>query len=111
MNKNTGIDLLAVYRKKPKLKCRKQYFFIKLIHNMVNNTSDNVIILGDFIYKTIYWDNLQTIYSDISDVNNKEEKNLNCVLDNYLIQHVKVNTRFRQGQQYSKLDLVFTKRR
>ena len=69
---------------------------------MVNNTSDNVIILGDFIYKTIDWDNLQTIYSDISDMNNKEEKILNCVLDNYLIQHVKVNTRFRQGQQYSK---------
>ena len=60
-------------------------FFIKLIHNMVNNTSDNVIILGDFIYKTIDWDNLQTIYSDISDMNNKEEKILNCVLDNYLI--------------------------
>ena len=35
-------------------------------------------------------------------------KYLNCVLDNFLFQHVKVPTRFREGQQPSCLDLIFT---
>lgn len=33
---------------------------------------------------------------------------LNCVLDNFVFQHIKVSTHFREGQQPSCLDLIFT---
>lgn len=64
----------------------------------------NVMIMGDFNYKQIDWENETVEGREDSD----EVKFLETMQDLFLYQHVRHPTRFRNGQEPSRLDLVFT---
>lgn len=64
----------------------------------------DIMIMGDFNYGEIDWENEVTCGPDDSDAS----KFLEVVQDLYLSQHVHQPTRFREGQMPSRLDLVLT---
>ena len=65
-----------------------------------------MIICGDFNLKEIAWERHQVHATE----DHPASLLLECVDDNFLIQHVTENTRFREGQASNLLDLVFTDR-
>ena len=79
---------------------------ILLLNRLGPSFSDNLIILGDFNYKKIDWDNLEF---GSRNHNSYEEIFLSRVMDNFLQQHVNQPTRVREGQRDSLLDLVLTR--
>ena len=80
---------------------------LNLLLNILGpSISDNWIILGDFNYKKIDWDNLEF---GSSKLNSYEEQFVTTVMDNFLQQHVNQPTRVREGQRDSLLDLVLTR--
>ena len=62
-----------------------------------------VVIMVDFNYPSISWDNANINLSVDS------ELFYEAVNDNLLVQHMPFSTRFREGNIPSKLDLLFTK--
>ena len=64
----------------------------------------HVLIMGDFNFKEIDWDNQSVNASD----NHPATKFFDISQDLYLVQHVRMPTRHREGQRSSLLDLVFT---
>ena len=62
----------------------------------------HVVIMGDFNYTSISWDNANINLSADS------ELFYEVINDNLLVQHMPFNTRFREGNIPSKLDLLFT---
>ena len=76
------------------------------INEMCGKDCSQLIICGDFNLKEIDWERHQAHVTD----NHPASLLLDCVDDNFLIQHVTENTRFREGQASNLLDLVFTDR-
>ena len=62
----------------------------------------HVVIMGDFNYPSISWDNTNINLSADS------ELFYEVINDNILVQHMPFSTRFREGNIPSKLDLLFT---
>ena len=80
---------------------------LNLLLNILGpSISDNWIILGDFNYEKIDWDNLEF---GSSNLNSYEEQFVTTVMENFLQQHVNQPTRVREGQRDSLLDLVLTR--
>ena len=75
-----------------------------LMKKAVELEHSHILICGDFNYKEINWHNLDTT------VNIEHEASifLENIRDTYLIQHVTKATRYRENQQDSCLDLIFT---
>ena len=76
------------------------------INEMCGKNCSQLIICGDFNLTEIDWERHQAHVTD----NHPASLLLDCVDDNFLIQHVTENTRFREGQASNLLDLVFTDR-
>ena len=76
------------------------------INEMCGKDCSQVIICGDFNLKEIDWERHQVHVTE----DHPASLLLECVDDNFLIQHVTENTRFREGQASNLLDLVFTDR-
>ena len=76
------------------------------INEMCGKDCSQVIICGDFNLKEIDWERHQVHVKE----DHPASLLLECVDDNFLIQHVTENTRFREGQASNLLDLVFTDR-
>ena len=51
------------------------------------------LFFGDFNFKEIDWNSLESSAGNM----HPSTKYLNCVLDNFLFQHVKGPSRFREG--------------
>jgi len=64
-----------------------------------------LLLIGDFNFPHINWDNLSVSHSC---ANSFDYKFLQCVQNNYFIQHVNFPTRARASQNPHTLDLVFT---
>ena len=62
----------------------------------------HVVIMRDFNYPSISWDNANINLSADS------ELFYEVINDNLLVQHMPFNTRFKEGNVPSKLDLLFT---
>lgn len=77
-----------------------------LINCLSTSNHSNLIILGDFNFKRIEWMEMNT---GVNNSNSEEDRFLNCVMDNYMCQHVVSPTRYREGQESSILDLILTK--
>ena len=60
--------------------------------------------MGDFNLKEINWKTNDASTSE----NHMATLFLECIRDTYLFQHVKENTRFRENEESSLLDLVLT---
>ena len=70
--------------------------------NMLKHT--HKLIIGDFNYKHIDWNTWFTPKNENSD----EQLFIDCIQDMYWYQHVTTPTRYREGEEPSTLDLVFT---
>ncbi|XP_071944696.1 uncharacterized protein [Antedon mediterranea] len=66
--------------------------------------SDHVLIIGDFNLKEINWKDMLVNAS----VTHPSNTFFEIINDLYLVQHVKSNTRHRDGQRSSQLDLIIT---
>ncbi|MEW8545748.1 MAG: hypothetical protein AB2693_19680 [Candidatus Thiodiazotropha sp.] len=73
-----------------------------LIQKAVELNCDYTLILGDFNFATIDWENWSTPHS----VNHPEFKFIECLRDNFLSQMVDSPTRHRDGQASNILDLI-----
>ena len=62
------------------------------------------LIVGDFNYKQIDWDTWFTPKNE----NSNEQMFIDCIQDMYWYQHTLTPTRYREGEEPSILDLVFT---
>ena len=96
---------LSIYRSPNSIE-NNNIALTNLITTLVTNYDENLILLGDFNLKNINWSALSCPGS----INSKsfEQQFIDCILNNFLIQHVLEETRFRQGHTSSLLDLVFT---
>ena len=74
---------------------------VELIHEICNKAYTHILITGDFNYKSINWD--EAISKD-----KIETRFLNCIMDNYLHQHITEPTRWRGDNRPSLLDLLIT---
>ena len=77
----------------------------QMITEAVNTQHSHLLLLGDFNYPAINWDNWCTLSSSSVSV---EYKFIENIRNNYLYQHVTLPTRGRVGSQANTLDLVFT---
>ena len=77
----------------------------QLINRASNRGNSHVVILGDFNYPEVDWESWT---SNKANVSHPSWKLINCLQDNFLYQLVDFNTRHRQGQKPSLLDLVIT---
>ena len=94
---------LGVFYRSPNSNQENCSKLLDYISEICISTNQNTIILGDFNLPRINWPN----YS--APPGSYEESFIECVMDNFLCQHVGQNTRIREGQQSNILDLVFTK--
>ena len=78
--------------------------FENLIKEINTMKQSHKLIVGDFNYKHIEWDTWFTPKNENSD----EQLFLDCIQDVYWYQHVQSPTRYREGEEPSLLDLVFT---
>lgn len=62
----------------------------------------HLLIMGDFNFSEVDWDS----WTSSAGATHSSNKLLDCLQDNYLFQEVRFNTRYREGQQPSLLDLV-----
>ena len=77
----------------------------KLVLEANTKGYSHVLIMGDFNYKGIIWENWST--SGLSETS-KEFLFIEALRDSYLYQHITQQTRIRQGQEPSILDLIIT---
>jgi hypothetical protein len=78
-----------------------------LISEAVNRKISHLLLVGDYNLKLIDWETW-SCRQHSNDTSCQEEKFITCLENNYLHQHQKDYTRFREGQQPSCLDLVIT---
>ena len=76
---------------------------LKSISNFCDESGDNVVILGDFNLPRINWANNRATHGYL------EESFIECIMENFLYQHIHEATRSRSGQHENILDLVLTK--
>ena len=77
---------------------------LKLLTEIEEMKASHKLVIGDFNYKLIDWESWETPKSETS----PEHCFINCIQDNYWYQHVTNPTRYREGDEPSILDLVFT---
>ena len=98
---NHAIIIALVYRS-PSSSHRNNARVRKAIDELVEINSSELIIMGDFNYKEINWE---------QDTASGEEQMMfvECIQQNFLTQHVKEITRFRGKDEPSRVDLIFSK--
>ena len=75
-----------------------------LMKKAVELEHSHILICGDFNYKEINWHNLDTTVN----IEHDASICLENIRDTYLTKHVTKATRYRENQQDSCLDLIFT---
>ena len=75
-----------------------------MVQNTFNNSTRNVVLMGDFNYSEIDWERGVSRLGD----NHKSGQFLHTVQDCLLTQHVKHPTRHREGQNSTRDDLILT---
>ena len=77
---------------------------LSTMQDVSNFKHSHKLIMGDFNFTDIDWNNWNTPHSE----DHIEHKFIECVRDTFLFQHVTKPTRGRIGQNPSILDLIFT---
>ena len=106
LNKDSERILVGNIYRSPSSDTQNAQRMCSAINEMCGKDCSQVIICGDFNLKEIDWERHQVHVTE----DHPESLLLECVDDNFLIQHVTENTRFREGQASNLLDLVFTDR-
>ena len=100
-NANKSIIVALIYRS-PSSSQRNNTRIRKAIDELVEINSAELLIMGDFNYKEINWE---------QDTASGDEQTMfvECIQQNFLTQHIKELTRFRGKDEPSRVDLLFTK--
>ena len=106
LNKDSERILVGNIYRSPSSDTQNAQRMCSAINEMCGKDCSQVIICGDFNLKEIDWERHQVHVTE----DHPASLLLECVDDNFLIQHVTENTRFREGQANNLLDLVFTDR-
>ena len=106
LNKDSERILVGNIYRNPSSDTQNAQRMCSAINEMCGKDCSQVIICGDFNLKEIDWERHQVHVTE----DHPASLLLECVDDNFLIQHVTENTRFREGQASNLLDLVFTDR-
>ena len=77
---------------------------VNLISSINEENFSRTVVMGDFNYREIDWNHW---ISEAPDEHNSHGF-IEAVRDSFLFQHVNFNTRFRDNQRPSLLDLVFS---
>ena len=101
---NNKLNLVAIYRS-PSSSNENNKSLLELISSVCSINSTETLLVGDFNYPNINWDNISTPLSHSS----REFYFLECIKDNFLTQHVLSPTRQRGTDVPSLLDLVLSK--
>ena len=105
--KGDSLLLGCIYRS-PSLSASNNDNLIDLLNNVGEDTASHKVIIGDFNWRRIQWNDGCGFLQDACSIDNQEQRFLGCVDDSFLIQHVNFPTRLRCCDQQSLLDLVFT---
>ena len=97
------LKLVCCYRS-PSLDFDSNETFIKDFPAIANSNTSHLLVLGDFNCKNINWEQNTSLESD----SHIATRFLNTTQDMFLYQHVGQNTRIREGNIPSRVDLVFT---
>ena len=100
---NADLLIAAIYRSDSGTK-QNNANLLNLLKEINNMKQSHKLIVGDFNYKSIDWDTWFTPKNE----NSEEQMFINCIQDMYWYQHTLTPTRFREGEEPSILDLVFT---
>ncbi|XP_052792152.1 uncharacterized protein LOC128226308 [Mya arenaria] len=100
---NKSIVIGCVYRS-PSSESENNRILECLLRRVSDMNIRNLIIMGDFNYPYIDWDNHTTSDNDNSD----SDQFIECLRDCFFHQHVKEPTIYRGNQRPSLLDLIFT---
>ncbi|XP_071959921.1 uncharacterized protein [Antedon mediterranea] len=103
LKNNDSLLLVCAYRS-PSNSQEQNVLFLDKLSNICCTNFSHLLITGDFNFGSIDWINQASGYSDSHDGTNF----MNWVQDHFYFQHVTQATRFRDGQNPSLLDLVFT---
>ena len=95
--------ILAVFYRSPNSSDENSSRLFRCISDVANIKSSSVIMLGDFNLPRINW------ATCIAPLGSYEERFIDCLMDNFLCQHVREYTRMREGQKSTILDLALTK--
>ena len=77
---------------------------LELLRLTSQEKDSHMLVVGDFNYGSVNWELLQSSEG----INSCSSTFVECIKDLFLYQHVESDTRFREGQAPSRLDLVFT---
>ena len=79
-----------------------------LLNNMMSSLNDEnfarIVVMGDFNYRDIDW----SLWTSGAPEDHSSHGFIEAVRDGFMCQHVTFNTRFRENQSPSMLDLVFS---
>ena len=103
MKKKEKLLLGAIY-KSPNSDAANHKRLNELLHKAVNQDYEYTVIAGDFNFPEVDWEQ----WTVNTNENHSSFHFVECLRDNFLFQHVKENTRFREGQNPSCLDLIIT---
>ena len=94
---------IGLYYRSPNSSSMNNDLLLKSISKFCDESGDNVVILGDFNLPRINWANNRATHGYL------EESFIECIMENFLYQHIHEATRSRSGQNENILDLVLTK--
>lgn len=103
INKTEKLLIGGVY-KSPNSDAVNHVALNRMITQAVELDYKNTIIVGDFNFPEVNWDSWTVNRNE----NHVSFHFVECIRDNYLFQHVDFNTRYREGQDPSCLDLLLT---
>ena len=101
--KGTDSLLVGVVYRSPNSTDVNNYLLNELIVKATRMKDTHILITGDFNLRDIDWSTSESRVGDITST-----AFIECVNDCYLTQHVTENTRFREGNLPSLLDLLLT---
>ncbi len=100
--KNNDKLLIGCVYRSPNSTANNNLMLYNLINEAGSRSNSHLFIMGDFNYPEIDWSS----FSSKEGVSHHSWQFLECLQDNFLFQKVDCNTRFREGQNPSLLDLV-----
>ena len=77
---------------------------MRLILEASYSHDNHYMIIGEFNFRDINWDNWPTAKNEHYDCS----KFIDCIMDCYLYQHITDQTRIREGRNWNTIDLAFT---
>ncbi len=99
--KNKENLIVALFYRSPSSQEENNKRIRQALYELGDNHNTQMVIMGDFNYKEINWE-------EDSGTGVEQEKFIECIQQNLLVQHVTEITRFRGNDIPSRVDLIFS---